>query len=253
MLKKLVPLKGGRINSRNLIYMAEIALVTRLAVGVARISQSRPSKQMDPALTPLDKKKSFYERLFMEIIGTGSYVAFLHFGSDLFGNIMEALNRNKIPKLHQTLQNKLSGYEYQKFDNAFSRMFSHNTVGMVDTVLNGKESTITKEITRPTLDYFQEKLGPNLFTKVEGELTPFIKKTANRSAVTSILGGALLGAFVGGNVIQWMNDNLLAPFLTRVMGSSGQYQQTAMTQPTHQDRFQPSMGGSQPFNNGGQR
>lgn len=221
MLKKLAPIQGGRVNTRNLVYMAEIALLTRLAVGAARIYKSRPANQSDPNMTAQDKKKSFYERLFMEIIGTGSYVTFLHFGSDLFANLMEFSNRHKIPQLHQALQHKLSGYEYQKFDSVFSKMFNHNGVGMVDTVLNGKTSMVSHDISRPTLDYFKTHLGENLFKKVEQDLTPFIKKTANKSAVISILGGALLGAFVGGNVIQKFNDNALAPFLSRVMKSSG--------------------------------
>lgn len=239
-LKKLAPIKGGRVNTRNLVYMAEIALLTRLAVGVARISQSRPSKQTDPNLTQQEKKKAFYERFFMEIVGTGSYVAFLHFGNDLFANAMELFHANKIPQLHKSLQKKLSAYEYQKFAETFGKMFNDSTTGMVDTVLNGKSSHIGNEISRPTLDYFEQNLGSGLYKKVQSELKPFIKKTANRSAFISILGGALLGAYVGGNVIQKFNDKVFSPFLSRLMeGSQGA---------TGNQGFQPYMDRPQAFN-----
>ncbi len=74
---KLVP------RPRNLMYLAEVAVLTRLATGLTRVLENRPSKQNNPTLTEGQKKQAMAERFFVEILGTMGYMACLHLGQDL--------------------------------------------------------------------------------------------------------------------------------------------------------------------------
>ncbi len=65
------------------MYLAEVAVLTRLATGLTRVLENRPSKQNNPTLTDSQKKQAMTERFFVEILGTFGYMACLHLGQDL--------------------------------------------------------------------------------------------------------------------------------------------------------------------------
>ena len=75
---KLLPFRW-----RNLVYLAEVAALTRMATGVARVLENRPSQQKDKRLSQNEKRQALTERFFVEILGTMGYMGFLHLGQDL--------------------------------------------------------------------------------------------------------------------------------------------------------------------------
>jgi hypothetical protein len=79
----------------NLVYLAEVAVLTRLATGVARVLENRPSKQNDPNVTEGQKKQAMVERFFVEILGTMGYMACLHLGQDVVDKISNRLSKNE--------------------------------------------------------------------------------------------------------------------------------------------------------------
>lgn len=79
----------------NLVYLAEVAVLTRLATGVARVLENRPSKQNDPNVTEGQKKQAMVERFFVEILGTMGYMACLHLGQDVVDKISNVLSKNE--------------------------------------------------------------------------------------------------------------------------------------------------------------
>lgn len=88
-------------SSRNLMYMAEVAVLTRIATGIMRVMENRPSKQTDPKLSKNEKRQALVERFFVEIIGTVGYMGFLHLGQDLVDKLYSRLVVT-IPKIDVT-------------------------------------------------------------------------------------------------------------------------------------------------------
>lgn len=86
---KLIPLPG------NLIYLAEVAVLTRLATGVMRVLENRPSKQKDTDISEAQKKQSMVERFFVEICGTMGYMLCLHLGQDLVDKLANLADRRQ--------------------------------------------------------------------------------------------------------------------------------------------------------------
>lgn len=215
MTKKLSPITNGQLNRRNLLYLMKIAAVTRLAIGAVRVMENHPDKLQGKDLSPGEKKKSFYERLFVEIFGTVGYLLALHFGEDLTAKFYEWKNRHALDKIRNRLKDKLAPWEFRQFEKEFTGRFGAETHGMMYRIVNGQEVFRYGriEIERPTLDIFKKRLGPDLFKKVEKELVPFVERM-NRAGMKSIFGGVLLGAFFGGYVIQKFNDQVLSPLLT---------------------------------------
>ncbi len=86
---KLIPLPG------NLVYLAEVAVLTRLATGVMRVLENRPSKQKDTNISEAQKKQSMVERFFVEICGTMGYMLCLHLGQDLVDKLADLSDRRQ--------------------------------------------------------------------------------------------------------------------------------------------------------------
>ncbi|WP_373531986.1 hypothetical protein [Vampirovibrio sp.] len=103
---KLLPLPG------NLVYLAEVAVLTRLATGVMRVLENRPSKQSDPHISEAQKKQSMAERFFVEIFGTMGYMLCLHLGQDLVDKLADRWDRR--PELHflNQKENLFKGLEH---------------------------------------------------------------------------------------------------------------------------------------------
>ena len=78
---KLHPFSGS-----NLRYLLTAAILTRATTGALRVMQNMPSK-LHSHMSEEDKQKSFYERLFVEMFGTGGFVFLLHFPADVVTKI----------------------------------------------------------------------------------------------------------------------------------------------------------------------
>lgn len=87
-------------SSRNLMYMAEVAVLTRIATGIMRVMENRPSKQKDPRLSQNEKRQALVERFFVEIIGTAGYMGFLHIGQDLVDKLYSRMITKTLPKIN---------------------------------------------------------------------------------------------------------------------------------------------------------
>jgi hypothetical protein len=120
------------------MYLAEVAVLTRLATGLTRVLENRPSKQKNPALSESQKKQAMAERFFVEILGTMGYMACLHLGQDL----VDLLSRCKSRVLKfsdETLVSDLKGLEDAQFKDVKKLLDKLNiTVNDLDSKL--KES-----------------------------------------------------------------------------------------------------------------
>lgn len=221
---QLNPLAG----MRNVIYLAEIAALTRLTTGVVRVVQNQPSKLQDPKLSMNQKRQAFWERVFVELFGTAGYIFFLHLGQDLASKVFE--KKLKIPKLStdnlvkqgiqldtsQTI--RASAAVQDVFGPHQERAVKNESQGLIHRVLYGQKVKNQGKtlIQRANLSTLHEKLGTELFQKVRPMVEPFAKAT-NRAASLSILSGVVLSALYGGFVTQALNDRAIAPMLKRFM------------------------------------
>ncbi len=96
---KLLPRAG------NWMYLAEVAVLTRVLTGIMRVLVNSPSQQKDPRLSQNQKRQALIERAFVELVGTACYMAFLHLGQDL----VNLAYKPKIP--HITLAGKDISHE----------------------------------------------------------------------------------------------------------------------------------------------
>lgn len=122
----------------NLMYLAEVAVLTRLATGVARVMENRPSQQKDPNMSESQKKQAMSERFFVEIFGTMGYMFCLHLGQDVVDKISNRLNNNERFG-SQTLLNKATGHDFKK-DESFQAVVNKwkNKLGLEVTELDTK-------------------------------------------------------------------------------------------------------------------
>jgi hypothetical protein len=227
------------------MYLAEVAALTRIATGVMRVLQNRPSQQKDPRLSQNEKRQALMERFFVEIIGTLGYMSFLHLGQDLVNGIYGRLG--KLDPIHLTddAQKMLAKYKLtvDQFDNIIKDTFGSHAVDkngiltqkdLIARVLYGETShgTVYPKanlvMLKDKLESAIEKHNPGLNlknpSKEVGEvkeavthliqncesLQKFARKN-NKLACGAILTGVVLSAAIGGTVIQWMNDRVVAP------------------------------------------
>lgn len=134
---------------RNLVYLAEVAALTRMATGVARVMENRPSKQNDPRLTKNEKRQALTERFFVEILGTMGYMGFLHIGQDIVDKVYSRTGP-KIPTFAQLEKTDIGKYNALKtalsqfklsvedFDNRIKELYQDKegrTAGLLHRVL----------------------------------------------------------------------------------------------------------------------
>jgi len=226
------------IRWRNVIYLAEVAALTRLATGVARVLQNQPNRQKDPTLAPNEKRQAMIERFFVEIVGTIGYMGFLHVGQDLVDKFYHWFGKPKIPTFSHLKEsnpikfNELSaalkkfGLTVHDFDQKIKELYEGEkgkTSGLLYRVLYEHDATngTNKVVEKATLARLHERIAecatkPMSRTDFEGvlrhakELETFALKN-NKWAAAAIITGVGVSALVGGMVTQWMNDRLVAP------------------------------------------
>jgi hypothetical protein len=226
---------------RNLMYLAEVAALTRVATGIMRVLENRPSKQSDPKLSQNEKRQALMERFFVEIIGTFGYMSFLHLGQDIVNGIYGRLGKLDPKHLTDDARQILEKYklDVDKFNKVVLDTFDTHAVpahvplevrkinhkDLLARVLYGErvngithekanlatlKNNFIKEYTSIGKDKRQVEAAFNAIMKKGGALTEFAKKN-NRWASGGIALGVLLSAAIGGTVIQWMNDRIVAP------------------------------------------
>jgi hypothetical protein len=236
------------------MYLAEVAALTRIATGVMRVLENRPSKQKDPRLSQNEKRQALMERIFVEIVGTFGYMSFLHLGQDLVNGIYGRLGALDPVHLTDDAKQMLAKYklEVKHFDDIINDTFGAHAVDgnaaltrkdLIARVLYGE--TVKTEIApnqfvqkpykkanlatlKDNLEAAIQKHNPHLDLKpagkdlkeVQGAVTHLIEnceslqkfaRQNNKLACGAILMGVVLSAAIGGTVIQWMNDRIVAP------------------------------------------
>lgn len=208
--------------TENLLYLLEIAAVTRLLIGGLRVAQNSPSSYKTNDLTVFQKRKSFLERCFIELFGTGGYMIMLHFGQDMMSKLFEAQTSYAPPQMKTPLS-EMTRPQMQKVNGIMLDVFGRDREGIISRVLYGvnKHDPVTGRIINQKATYstLKDKLGnvfdADMMAKLEEKflapkVEPYVRKLYRASSV-SVLAGVLGSALFGGIVIQWLNDNIFSP------------------------------------------
>ncbi len=221
---KLNPLAG----LHNVGYLLEIAVLTRVITSLVRVWQNKPSKINDPRLTPNQKRQALLERAFVELLGTLGYIISLHLGQDLFAKAFEKgwLGRKmSIPTIAENLPGLKAG-EAAIANDAIKEVFGKNTNGLICRVLYGTaldkegKSIFHRATLSTLLKALQLRMGEVSGESVFNHIRPAVERLtrpANLAASLTILGGIITSALLGGLVTQWVNDRIVAPFLSKTL------------------------------------
>lgn len=227
----------------NLMYLAEVAVLTRLATGVARVLENRPAKQKDPNMTEGEKKQAMVERFFVEILGTVGYMACLHLGQDLVDRVannerfLKDLKGGKID-FEKDIAHRNIGDDLKKLigkvkdldeqlKKSVDSVYGDNAKNLIFRNLYAEKNPQKGALKKANMTALKEDLGKQLVGRLDGvhidmdkafndivhEVQP-LKKLAQRSNNLAILGivtGVATSAIVGGTVTQWLNDRVVAP------------------------------------------
>lgn len=217
MTRKLWP------TSKNMLYLASSAVLTRLGVAGARVWQSEPSKNHNPDYSEAEKYSALWERFFVEIFGTIGYMVAIHSGMDLFANFTE--QKLKIPEFKYG-RDKLPGFGDKKTEALFNQI----NQAIRDVYGESENGVIKRSIfegaSRKKLFGRLKELGIDLENsvikkQVLNKLDHYIMKV-NRHCAYTCGAGILLGALFGGVVIQFANDRIFAPyvvpFINKILG-----------------------------------
>ncbi len=224
---RLNVVKGGGLNGRNLVYLAEIAALTRLAIGAVRTYRNLPSKNDSVEISQNEKRKAFWERFFIEIPGSLSSIFILHAGQDLFSKYYE--NRVLKKAIHsikekfgdhtskEAIAKGLSYDDANAFNRGIDYVFGTETYGVVDRFLNGVDIKRGGKTVRieANLESFAKQAGDDVLRKVERDLRPLFN-LANWCTNKSVIGAAMLTAIFGGVLLQLFNDRVYSPFLNQL-------------------------------------
>jgi hypothetical protein len=209
-------------NKTNLPYLLQTAIITRLVVGAARISENSPKRNQTNEMTPEEKKKAFAERCFVEIFGTLGYILLLHLGQDLASHVLERINKPLIPTLRskaiEEIKQKKSDLPLDKFIAAYDEVIGTETKGLVGRIVHPHKVSWSKDQISSTLR--------SLAARMEIPFAEFMKRApealrkdyhhkANRIFNIAIVFSVLFSATLGGFGIQWLNDNIINNYLKK--------------------------------------
>ncbi len=241
ILPRLNPLE-----SRNWLYLASSAVITRFAVAGIRVWENQPEKNKNPEYNRVDKYSSLWERTFIEPIGTAGYMMTMHAGMDAMAHYFE---RNIKRPLFDTTKEKVKAFAgmtqeesikvLEKANQAIKKIYGESPTGkgIIDRALFGPSPAL--RATRKNLLTQLEKTGVDIRNtaildrimgsmKKPGTLEHFITDV-NLKCAKTIGVGILLGAVFGGVVIQWVNDRVfspyMVPFINKILGISNKPQQ----------------------------
>ena len=265
---KLVP------KSKNLLYLLEAAAVSRLNIGAFRVLQNSPDKYQSNNLTEYQKRKSYLERIFIELFGTAGYMVVLHGAQDFVSKLFYESNPDFIPpQLDQKMPlSELTHAQTSKVNDIMIDVFGSernggqkalHPEGIISRVLYGAEKTdaVTgnKFTQKATLSTLRERLSLALDKKtlkvveekfIKPSVEPYVRKLYKASSV-SVLAGVVASAVFGGVVIQWINDNIFAPVfvpaLVRLLYGKKDFAMGRQNNPNFQQT--PGMSSEQTHNN----
>ncbi|MEB3286076.1 MAG: hypothetical protein VKJ04_01095 [Vampirovibrionales bacterium] len=222
--------KLNPLQKKNWGYLLVSAAATRMGIAGIRVFENHPNRLQDTDMTESEKKKSFAERVFMEIFGTTFYLFILHLGQDIFAKIFEnwkpdMLSKAKqegIEEIQESLREIKAGrtgkvnLDPKEYARVFDKHVGNDMRHMVTRVLYGIVDEKGKAI-RASRVTMAEELGisaQDMYKKLPRSMSRLAFKL-NILGGLAALGGVLVSAAVGGTVVQWFNDNILSQYLNR--------------------------------------
>ncbi|MBX2861228.1 MAG: hypothetical protein KTR14_08330 [Vampirovibrio sp.] len=227
----------------NINALLEIAFINRIATGGLRAVENMPGRMADPMRSDLDKVKAAWERVFVEIFGITVFILSMYMGMDATGRLLNRFVSH--PKLQfDASANQAKLESHLKDLNGLSREgLLQKAQAVADKTFCGKKGApeIVRALTKDkaSLITFQKNLLDALsndktvqgtsdqLTKVAQEVakTPSLSKFVshyNKMVTTAMLSGILLiSPFMGGGLIQWLNDRMFSPWMDRVLRKRG--------------------------------
>lgn len=214
--------KLSPINKANLPYLLQTAILTRLAVGAARISENSPKRNQTSEMTPEEKKKAFAERCFVEIVGTLGYILLLHLGQDFASHILEHINKPFIPTIRekaiQEIMQKKSDIPLKQFENAFDEVIGTKTKGLVGRIVNLRKVPWSKDLAGSNLRSLAIKLDlpfEEFMRRAPKVLSKEYPYKANKMFNIAIVFSVFFSAIIGGYGTQWVNDTFINRYLKK--------------------------------------
>jgi uncharacterized membrane-anchored protein YhcB (DUF1043 family) len=240
---KLLPFRW-----RNVVYLAELAALTRLATGAARVMENRPSCQHDDRLSRDEKRQALVERFFVEILGTVGYMAFLHLGQDMVGGLFSKFGKTQIPSVKALSEEKKAavaqalhklGLTLDQFDRELQLHYNPDLLknprsGLLYRTLYEHE-VVRKDVHGQPVKVFEKSTLADLQKKIvkhynlsahldEPTITRQFKEVLrhfdtlesfalkmNKVGALCIGTGVLISAVIGGALTQLTNDGIIAP------------------------------------------
>ncbi|HEY9687656.1 MAG TPA: hypothetical protein V6C52_11835 [Coleofasciculaceae cyanobacterium] len=214
-------MKGLRINWPNVGFLMEAAIITRALTAFTRMWQNMPSKFQDQSLTPNQKRQALMERVFVEGIGTLSFVTMLQFGQDLAAKLVErTANMPVVPKNAAGI----SAQGIRTANETLREVFGQDVRGVIARILYGNHMSLAGKpaVRRANLTTIREALhgklgeqaGDALFSGMKEHILPAVQKL-NRGASWTMLAGITLSVLVSGPLIQKLNDRWFSPLVAK--------------------------------------
>ncbi|MEM0950960.1 MAG: hypothetical protein AAGI66_02320 [Cyanobacteria bacterium P01_H01_bin.74] len=206
---------------KNLSFLAQSLMLTRLGVGIIRIVADLPVLNRSKDESPREKMQNLMERCFIELVGTvGGFIG-LQSAMDLMSSVASSgiAHKDWISKVDRS---GLSAENKAKVIGAFKKTFKIEP----EAQISGRQLLARSILEKANLNQFVRTLNdPNLLAldqktghlKVGNALgADFLKAhttqlfvTLNKKGVLSSLVGILFSAVVSGAPIQWFNDRVL--------------------------------------------
>jgi len=224
------------LNASRLLTLAEQAVLGRLLVGVIRVVLNSPEHLNHNDLTPNDKKKTFLERLFVEMVGTPGYVFCINLAQEVGTKLADLRYARQFEYFKGPYWDRLTqlGHitlaEAEKGKQAFLQVCGDSPVGVTQRFLS--QEVIPRaldDIKKGPRRLFRIKLNDSaLVNLLEREVSllaarggprTFLDKI-NQAGSNSIILSAIAGAVFGGYVVQAFNDRLLSPILAQIFPSN---------------------------------
>ena len=225
-------------------YLLGAAILSRLAVGVARCIVDIPKKSTTPSLSPQsrgmgrpqgethkDQVHSFEERVFMEMLGVPAHVTSMQLIQDGVSHLLQKTRFLKPPSLASVEKlTALSATEKQVVGDVLNRFAQTAKHPIADTIyspkammasLNGVYDDVLAGLNK--LGGTQGKTVKALSTPLKNALTQSVHGWHQRALAGSgitLLAGLLGGALFAGMIWQRISDGVFSkgviPFLDRL-------------------------------------
>lgn len=198
------------------VYLMYSTALARLATGLARVYQNRPSAQ-DPSLSEAEKRQACIERFFVEIFGTLSYLLFLHLGQDVTAKFLEPKLKASLNDLVSRIESPTSGLTAKqalKAKTALTSIYGDSSSHFIDRYLYGSKNGLRANLANMKAHMKDDALFHYVRSSVP--LDTFTSMLRRRAAL-SVFGGVAASAIFGGLVTQWLNDRLFAPAVRRAL------------------------------------